>query len=230
MISTKSDRMRAAPKSASTLFQDLTNSLDRSKERLMPKHTKLCAAQECDRTVIEARGLCRKHYQRFMANGSTELQPRPTASERFWAKVSKEGPVSTWAPHLDRCWIWTAASGGHKGNYGVFYDGERQTYAHRWAWESVNGQIPEGLTIDHLCRTTRCVNPEHLDPVTIGENVRRYSQTITQCVQGHAYDKENTYIAPNGRRNCRACDRQRAREYARRKRLERSLAIDSKGN
>lgn len=231
MISTKSDRIRTVPKSAATPFQDLTNSLDLTKERLMPKHTRVCAAQECDCAVIVARGLCSKHYQRFMANGSTELQPRPPvpASERFWAKVDKNGEIPAHDPELGRCWIWTAASGGYKGNYGVFHDGERQVNAHRWAWESVNGQIPEGLTIDHLCRTTRCVNPKHLEPVTIGENVRRHRRTITECVHGHAYTKENTHITPTGSRRCRECDRQRAGECRRRKRLERSLVTDPKG-
>ena len=154
-----------------------------------------------------------------MANGSTELQPIPTRSERFWVKVDKNGEIPAHNPELGRCWIWTAGGCGRRGNYGKFHDGERRVYAHRWAWESVNGQIPEGLTIDHLCRTTRCVNPKHLEPVTSGENTRRYSRTITECVHGHAYTKENTYIDPTGRRRCRECARQQKREYARHTRL-----------
>ena len=208
MISTKSGRMRAAPESASTLFQGLTNSLDHSKERLMPKHTKLCAAQECDRTVIEARGLCAKHYQRFMANGSTELQPRPTTSERFWSKVNRHGPIPEFRPDLGRCWIWEAARTDN-GQYGRFYDGHRMAYVHRWAWESVQGPIPEGLHIDHLCRVTLCVNPAHLEPVTQAENNRRASRLITHCLQGHPYDEKNTYTRPQGGRRCRECDRLR---------------------
>lgn len=194
----------------------------------MPKYTKLCAAQECDCAVIVARGLCAKHYKRFMAYGSTELQPRPTASERFWSKVNLRGPIPEFRPELGRCWIWEAArAGGGTGQYGRFYDGHRMVYAHRWAWESVNGPILEGLHIDHLCRVPPCVNPAHLEPVTQAENTRRAFSLITECVHGHAYTKENTHITRKGRRGCKECNRQRNRR-ARRK-LERNLVTDPKG-
>ena len=196
----------------------------------MPKHTKLCAAQECDRTVIEARGLCAKHYKRFMADGLIERLPRPAASERFWAKVNQHGPIPEFRPDLGRCWIWKAArAGGGTGQYGRFYDGHRDVSAHRWAWEHFKGPIPEGLAIDHLCQVKLCVNPAHLEPVTQAENVRRYSRAIKKCVHGHAYTKENTYIRPQGRRKCRECNRRRNREYSRRRRLARNLVTDPKG-
>ena len=185
----------------------------------MPKYTKLCAAQECDCAVIVARGLCAKHYKRFMAYGSTELQPRPTASERFWSKVNLRGPIPEFRPELGRCWIWEAARGGGRtGQYGRFYDGQGAVRAHRWAWESVNGPIPEGLPIDHLCRVKLCVNPDHLEPVPSSENTRRATRLITHCPYGHPYIKENTYIYPQGWRKCRECHRIRDREYWRKRR------------
>lgn len=68
------------------------------------------------------------------------------------------------------CWIW---SNGSDENYGkVSVDG-RDRPAHRVMYEEQVGPIPSGLEIDHLCRVRRCVNPEHLEPVTAKENVRR---------------------------------------------------------
>lgn len=88
---------------------------------------------------------------------------------RFWAKIDKQGPRM---PGMrSRCWVWT----GHviHGGYGhVRYQG-KHLKTHRVAYELLVGPIPEGLTIDHLCFNPACVRPEHLEPVTIAENIRR---------------------------------------------------------
>lgn len=87
----------------------------------------------------------------------------------------------------------------------------RRQAAHRYSWEEANGPVPEGLELDHLCRTPACVRPDHLEPVTHLENQRRGSVTArTHCPQGHPYDTENTYRDRKGRR-CREGDRQRQR-------------------
>jgi hypothetical protein len=133
-----------------------------------------------------------------------------TLEERFWSKVDKSGD----------CWIWTAAilsPAGTKyartGGYGMFGVGSKVLRAHRVSYEMANGPVPPGLEIDHLCRNKKCVNPSHLEAVTHLENVRRYFRTITSCKWGHEYTPENTYIKPNGSRNCRECNRTRSREY-----------------
>lgn len=91
-------------------------------------------------------------------------------------------------------------------------------------------EYENGLTIDHLCRNPLCVNPDHLEPVTNSENVRRaaaagayegngaHHRAKTHCPKGHPYSGENLYRTPSGKRKCRECERATwRRSYARRK-------------
>ena len=121
------------------------------------------------------------------------------------------------------CWLWC---GSLKGNgYGeVSVDGVRSG-VHRVVYEALVGPIPEGLQIDHLCRVRHCVNPDHLEPVTPGENIRRgqtgaHERRKTHCPQGHAYSPENTYRRVDGHRHCRTCVLKQQREAYRVRRLE----------
>lgn len=132
-----------------------------------------------------------------------------TLAERFWAKVQKGAP--------DECWHWTGAK--RRGGYGAFWvdSNRRAAIAHRVAYQLLVGPIPEGLTLDHLCRVTSCVNPAHLDPCTAGENARRSPNAPynvrarqTHCKRGHEFSPANTRIH-HGRRECRACEQARGR-------------------
>ena len=142
------------------------------------------------------------------------MHPNST-TEHFWSKVDRSG---------GGCWIWTA---GKTGGYGRFWDGRKQNYAHRFAYELLVGPVPPGLVIDHLCCVTACVNPLHLEPVTSGENIRRgfaakpkgpggrsnpgagaHNRRKTHCPHGHEYAGENLAVR-RGRRICRTCGRQR---------------------
>lgn len=117
------------------------------------------------------RGMCGACYKNWLRQQPKSL--RTSAHDRFWPKVDKGGPVPEHAPHLGPCWIWTGKARTPKG-YGYFSpQGSKHIYVHRWAWEQVNGAIPPGLTIDHLCRNRGCVNTMHMEVVTRGENLRR---------------------------------------------------------
>lgn len=105
-----------------------------------------------------------------------------------------------------------------KHGYGRRYLNGRAVAAHRAAWEAVNGPIPAGLVIDHLCRNPPCINPEHLEPVTSAENTKRGREaTKTHCKSGHPFAGNNLVIRFNGRRDCRECGLVRWRAYRQRK-------------
>lgn len=90
-------------------------------------------------------------------------------------------------------------------------------FAHRVAYEMAKGPIPAGLKIDHLCRNTRCCNPDHLEAVTDRENILRgdgvaaLASRRTHCPQEHPYSGENLHLTPRGHRVCRTCVRNRKR-------------------
>lgn len=84
-----------------------------------------------------------------------------TEEERFWLKVDK----------TQTCWLWTARL--DKDGYGQFQRNGDAQRAHRIAYEWEHGPVPAGLQLDHLCRVKNCVRPDHLELVTVQENIRR---------------------------------------------------------
>lgn len=135
--------------------------------------------------------------------------PRPEA-ERFWEKVEKGGGPK------GECWIWMAAAGKPPDEYGRFMcrtDGRwKAVRAHIWAYRTLVGPIPPGMTLDHrVCRVKKCVNPAHLVVCTQGENSSQpdggagMRRAKTACLRGHPFDGTNTYVRPNGLRMCRIC-------------------------
>ena len=147
--------------------------------------------------------------------------------QRFWSKVMPE-PNSG-------CWLWLD---GLVRGYGQFFlkchpnKSRRKivVMAHRYSYEIARGPIPTGLTLDHLCRNKCCVNPDHLEPVTLRENIQRgaagaNSRMKTHCPAGHPYTGENLKMVmrerPGGvigvNRICRICERKTTRRYKIRK-------------
>lgn len=142
---------------------------------------------------------------------------RKSLDERFDEK---------WIPDPNSgCYLWLGAiSPGKKGlggvrkhPYGIFNVNGKLKMSHRFSYERERGEIPKGMFLDHKCRTTLCVNPEHLEPVTPKENTNRgvrYSSTLTHCPKGHEYAGENLYTTPQGYRGCRTCRKENWRAWA----------------
>lgn len=138
------------------------------------------------------------------------------AMTRFLAKVNKDASGG--------CWLWIGAISTN--GYGKFYGHDGRTWnAHRWALLHIGGQaLDPDLTVDHLCRTRACVNPDHLEQVPGAENTRRGTageveakrqRAKTHCPAGHEYDAANTRVDRRGWRSCRACHRAYSRAYVR---------------
>jgi hypothetical protein len=110
------------------------------------------------------------------------------------------------------CWLWVGYR--NADGYGITSHRNRTWKAHRLIYTMLVAPIPDGLTIDHLCRQRCCVNPAHMEPVPFATNSAR-GNTInarngakTHCPQGHEYTEANTYIEVRGttrKRNCRTC-------------------------
>ncbi len=133
----------------------------------------------------------------------------------FWTKVDRCGPISEHRPDLGPCWNWTGRKSylGY-GQFGRTWRGRCAPPAHRRHWIEINGPIPHGLELDHLCRNRACVRLDHLELVTHAENVRRglwgelYRPPLA-CAKGHP---RSEYGSRGPRHwSCRECSRLNAR-------------------
>lgn len=117
--------------------------------------------------------------------------------------------------NADGCWIYRGKP--QRDGYALITSRGRCTAAHRFVYKLLVGPIPDDKPLDHTCHTKdevcaggtacshrRCVNPEHLEPVTDAENAQRAKGKITHCPSGHEYAGWNL-IRYRGRRYCRAC-------------------------
>lgn len=119
---------------------------------------------------------------------------------RFWAKVNK----------TDTCWLWTACT--HGPGYGRFKADGFTWLAHRYSYLLAHGEV-DFPTLDHLCRQPACVRPDHLEPVTQAENIKRGKwrrPPAKICKHGHPYTPENSRFRSDGRgKECWTCIRTR---------------------
>jgi hypothetical protein len=189
-----------------------------------------CSIPDC-RKPPQARGWCWVHLQRWYRHGDPVYErppPPPKPPGLYSLNIAQRlfGRVEI----TDTCWLWVGSK--TPLGYGHMSFQAKPHSVHRVAYELCAGPIPEGLTIDHLCRIRHCCNPDHLEAVPLRTNILRspiqpsaINARKTHCKRGHEFTPENTYIRPlPGRkrpnRSCRICIRRHsAVQYARRKAL-----------
>lgn len=108
------------------------------------------------------------------------------------------------------CHLWIGAVA--KGGYGHIGIAKTMRFAHRVAYEVVNGPVSEEIELDHLCRVRSCINPAHLEPVTPTVNTHRRSnppwvrERNNWCRKSlHLLQGENLVLHKDGSRECRPC-------------------------
>lgn len=119
--------------------------------------------------------------------------------ERFWDRVQVQP---------NGCWNYTDTK---SARYSRFKEsGKNRVQGHNFSFIVNKGQIPLGLQLDHLCKNKKCVNPDHLEPVTSQENIKRSKKDV--CPKGHPLSGDNLYRHGN-RRHCITCRREKKRYY-----------------
>lgn len=136
------------------------------------------------------------------------------------------------------CWLWTGAV-NCEGYARIRVLGDSSKWAiHRASYEAFVGPIPDGLTIDHLCRNPGCINPAHLEAVTMEENIRRghgigmRNASKTSCHRGHPYTESSCRPEQRGQgklgRRCVICRREREKRNRHAARASRQASVSSR--
>lgn len=151
-----------------------------------------------------------------------------TDEERFLSKIKTDGR------NRYDCWFWDRPCPNR--GYGQFYTRPKMYkyinhLSHRFSYELFIGKIPKDLCVDHLCRNRNCMNPGHMELVTIKENVLRGESFTAKnakkkfCKYGHPLKGYNLYLVKTAKRNgkvaisrhCRECGRRNWRKIYNRK-------------
>lgn len=136
---------------------------------------------------------------------SGELVGRMVAREV--ARPTRKSPWQFKVNPKTNCWEWLRSIRDGYGQIG--YRGDRG--AHRLYYTVLCSKIPPELTIDHLCRVRHCINPSHLEPVSMRTNVLRGNNAAavharkTHCIRGHSFSGDNLYVWNQGSRKARVC-------------------------
>lgn len=136
-----------------------------------------------------------------------------------WDELRDLARLFGWISVRDETGCWNWIGGTNRAGYGVTSAGGKRRSAHRIIYKMLGGELEDDLTLDHLCRNRCCVNPEHLEPCTLEENVSRgwiadrdrpnRNREKAVCAKGHLYDEENTSYGTKGERRCKTCMRER---------------------
>ena len=139
--------------------------------------------------------------------GGLERVMRPVTEAAFEQRIRRTA----------RCWQWL---GPTQCGYGFVWRGRSGRYAHRVVYERERGSIPDGMTLDHLCRNRDCVNQDHLEPVTLRENILRGDGPPAHNARKTHCDRHGTPLTQTtSQRHCAVCAREAKRRYKLRRKL-----------
>lgn len=184
----------------------------------MTKPQAICSIENCD-DPAKARGWCSKHWTRWWKHDD----PNTTYLIRGGDVLDRLANKFTVG---DGCWEWTAKAKAKFGYGQITDDDGRSKVAYKVLYRIMVGDVPEGMELDHVCKNVLCIRPDHLEPVTHRENMRRgngwagVNARKTHCGPcGLPLSGPNLIIdKSSGSRRCRACTNAAARRYAAKKR------------
>jgi hypothetical protein len=145
----------------------------------------------------------------------------PEELARFNAKWHPEGECHVWDGPLD------------KDGYGSFFLRRKRRRAHRAAWFNLHGDIPKGMVVNHSCRNRACVNPQHLQLMTVRENNLKDSSSPAYlnsrkltCRQGHPFDGvERRSDGTVRQRVCSICQKEKQRRLRQKWAAEDTISV-----
>lgn len=143
--------------------------------KVIPPSKKICTVEGCTREH-HAKGLCQIHYDRLRDQGRFE-------SYTVYYKTPEESFASRTNPTSNGCIEWTGAISTE--GYGLISVNRTSTYAHRYAWERVNGAIGENQVVDHKCFNRRCVNIDHIRVTIHQKNTQHLLHGRTNNTSGY---------------------------------------------
>lgn len=114
------------------------------------------------------------------------------------------------------CWVWA----GYCFNYPLINLKDSKVYVHHLVYTWFKSPRTKGLQLHHTCENKKCVNPIHLEELTVGKHnatkdINYHNAGKTHCKRGHEFTEENTYIYRNGKsRVCKTCSKEYYQSHA----------------
>lgn len=167
-----------------------------------------CSVDDCQKKE-KSRGLCAMHYERVRLYGDVNFVTCRKGEKRGPRHKDLSAMLNSRSEPEGECLVWRGSikQNGY-GSLMATYKGEQFAYAHRLSYRIHNGEIPDGMHIDHTCWNRACINPAHLRLATNKqnhENLKGARSDSKSGIRGAIWSsREGKYIATvwhNGKRH-----------------------------